>query len=177
MFTWDERAIVSMGGDPENGVPGDVDGLPITTPYVFQSAQPPLDFFSEQPVLGVPLSVTSVSPAPSATAHSASTSTGSEEGVVLEASSSEASSEGAGSTKGEPVGPEGLSGEVDRKGLPSHPAPHGEPIARLGSGPGVADHEPAEAGAGVGADDIADHGTGPDVADHEPEAEADYTKE
>lgn len=48
LFTWDERVIVATGGDPTTGVPGSVDGLPVTTPYAFQAAQQPLDFFGGQ---------------------------------------------------------------------------------------------------------------------------------
>jgi len=44
-FTWDERVIVATGGDPQQGAPGNVDGLLVTTPYVFQAAQQPLDLF------------------------------------------------------------------------------------------------------------------------------------
>jgi predicted nucleic acid-binding protein len=51
-FTWDARLIIATGGDLQKGTPGNVDGLLVTTPYVFQAAQQPLDLFGA--TLGLP---------------------------------------------------------------------------------------------------------------------------
>lgn len=62
-FTWDARLISATGGNVDEGTAGDVDGISVTTPYVFFPPQQTLDLFSPESNAGVIISGPTEAPA------------------------------------------------------------------------------------------------------------------